>query len=58
MMGKAPGNKRGVTLIRLNLPLSLLLQHGSRGKDDAFHAMIRKLVIEREAEASRLKVER
>ena len=54
MMGQAPGNKRGVTLISLDLLSAFLLKHSGRCKDDAFHVMIRQLVVQRESEASSL----
>ena len=54
MMRQAPGNKRGVTLISLDLLPTLLLKHRGRCKDDAFHVMIRQLVVQRESEAASL----
>ena len=54
MMGQTPSNKRGVTLISLNLFPAFLLKHRGRCKDDAFHVMIRQLVVQRESEASSL----
>ncbi len=45
MVSQAPGNQCSVTLICLDFLLAFLLKHGDRGKDDAFHVMIRQLMI-------------
>ena len=54
MMGQASGNERCITFVRFHFFLASRFWHRCRRKDDTFHTVVCKLVIEGKAETSSL----